>query len=131
MAFTSEAFGCKICFPADADNSWKAVNLLRIDAELIDESHFMVKLRSCPSCKQHFVTVFTETIDWADGEDPQFWSVLPITPAESKQLLEAGSGVVPQLHSLAPTRRSLCHDFPKGESPKSFWWNGITIRPHD
>lgn len=131
MGSISKAFGCENCLPPDVDSAWEAVNLLRIDSELIDESHFTVKLRSCPTCQQHFVSVFTETIDWADGEDPQFWSVLPITPAESTQLLEAGSDLVPQLNALAPTRRSLCHDFPKGASAKSYWTRGVTIGPHD
>jgi hypothetical protein len=131
MALTHETFGCKTCLPPDADNAWEAVKLLTIDSELFDESHFMIKLRACPRCQQRFLSVFTETIDWADGEDPQFWSVLPITPTEAKHLLDAGSGIMPQLNALAPTRRSLCHDFQKGESPRSFWSSGVSIGPHD
>ncbi len=91
----------------------------------------MVKILSCPKCKQYFVYVFSETIDWADGDDPQFRSVLPITPSESKQLSEAGGNLEALLNALAPSRRSLCHDFPKGDSPKIFWSSGMSIGQHD
>ena len=32
----------------------------------------------CARCSQGFVSVFTKTIDWEDGDDPQFWTLLPI-----------------------------------------------------
>ena len=37
----------------------------------------------CRRCDQRFLSVFTETIDWQDGEDPQQWAVLPITNEEA------------------------------------------------
>lgn len=131
MPLPSDAFGCEHCLPSDADDAWESVSLLKIDSALVEESHFTVKLRSCRACGQNFISVFTETIDWADGEDPQFWSVLPITPTELSQLSTVGAGLITKLNGLAPDRRSLRHDFPKGASPKSFWSTGITIGPHD
>ena len=98
---------------------------------LVDESHFTVIIRSCAKCRQRFVSVFTETIDWADGEDPQFWTVLPITEQEVATLSQAGSVITSVLNMLAPQRRSLRRDFPKGEDPTEYWSSGILVGPHD
>ena len=131
MNATKEEFGCAICWPAAADKAWEAVLSLAIDAELVDESHFAVMIRACPECRQRFVSVFTETVDWVDSEDPQFWKVLPVTEQEVEQLSRARTDMTSALNALAPRRRSLCHDFPKGESPKEYWSSGILVRPHD
>jgi hypothetical protein len=131
MAICSDTFGCGDCLPAEADRAWEAVRSLVTDSRLIDESHFNVILRSCSSCHQRFVSVFVETIDWADGEDPQYWTVLPITEREAECLSRAGSRVVSELTTLSPTRRSLCRDFPKGESARTYWSSGLLVRPHD
>jgi hypothetical protein len=40
-------------------------------AGLVDESHFIVSIRRCVRCGQHFLIMFCERIDWADGDDPQ------------------------------------------------------------
>jgi hypothetical protein len=125
---TSETFGCATCWPPAADGARESLLALKIDAELIDESHFMVKLRSCPGCRQRFVSVFTETIDWEGGNDPQCWCVLPVSHAESQALLTAGSALIAQLHALAPDRRSLCDD---SQSARTYWSHGVLIGPHD
>jgi hypothetical protein len=131
MTTINEAFGCTACLPQDAESAWEIFRTLAIDARLVDESHFRVLLRRCPKCQQRFVSAFMETIDWVDGEDPQFSSVIPVTTAEADQLIQAGDQVESQLETLAPARRSLCHYFPKGESPRSFWRTGFVIAPHD
>ncbi|WP_143741813.1 hypothetical protein [Thiorhodovibrio frisius] len=131
MNTASNDFGCNTCWPKVADEAWEAVKHLKSEIELIDESHFMIKVRSCKKCSQQFLWVFTETIDWKDGEDPQYWAVLPITPAEAYQLLSDGGTTVTALLGLSSERKSLCHDFPKGSEPKSYWSQGIVIGPHD
>ncbi len=89
-------------------------------------------LLACPACSQRFVSVFTETIDWADGEDPQYWTVLPITAAEAAGLARRrGSLTETELNGLGPGRRSLRRDHPKGAAPRSFWDAGISVRWHD
>ena len=82
-------FGCVRCWPADAEAAWEARRALARSAELIEESHFHVMLLACPACDQRYVSVFTETIDWADGDDPQHWSLLPVTAAEAAELTSA------------------------------------------
>ncbi|HOT00938.1 MAG TPA: hypothetical protein PLY66_08010 [Acidobacteriota bacterium] len=75
--------------------------------------------------------MFTERIDWADGEDPQDWTVLPITAAGLAALAATGAAIEPALITLAPRWRSLRREFPKGRRPRVHWDSGISIGPHD
>jgi hypothetical protein len=101
-------------------------------ADLIDESHFHVTIRQCPACSQSFVSIFTETIDWADGEDPQYWTLMPLTPREAADLTRQGGAVTEAaLTGLGPGRRSLHHDHPKGAEARSYWDTGIQVGWHD
>jgi hypothetical protein len=106
---------------------------LNVVSRLIEESHFIVLLRSCTACGQRFVSVFAETVDWADSEDPQFRTVLPVTDQEAAALSAMDRrGLESLLYGLAPNRRSLCRDFPKGaENPSNFWSRGIGAKAHD
>lgn len=124
----SEAFGCKACWPESADAAWEARATLREPRHLIDESHFHVMILKCPACSQAFVSVFTETIDWADGEDPQYWITLPLTPEEVASLSRVSEE---SLNALGQGRRSLAHDYPKGKAAVSYWRTGVTVGFHD
>lgn len=126
-------FGCARCWPAKADEAWAARDELRRGETLIGESHFHVITLACPHCAQRFVSVFTETIDWDDGEDPQYWTVLPLTEAEAASLAGGPDGEPSEaaLNALGPGRRSLYRDHPKGAPPRVYWGSGIYIGPHD
>lgn len=127
----SETFGCAQCWPKSANRAWEAFHFLIIEARLVDESHFTVYIRACPQCRQRFVSVFTETIDWIEGEDPQSWSILPITEVEFKRLSQDGLALPSTLNQLAPHRRSLRGDFPKGEHLRAYWSSGVFVALHD
>lgn len=99
--------------------------------EIVSESHFSVRLRACAICGQQFLTVFTESIDWHGGEDPQFWTVIPVTIYEATMLSRAAGSIEQTIATLSSDRRSLCHDFPRDGDPRSFWSKGICIGPHD
>lgn len=129
---TREHFGCERCWPSSADDAETASRALTREVDLIDESHFHVMIRACTSCSQQFVSIFTETIDWADGEDPQYWTLMPITREEAADLVwRGGSLSEATLDELGVGRRSLRRDHPKGEAPRSFWDTGILVGPHD
>src|SRR5262245_42703618 len=64
----SSNFGCVRCWPPTPNAAWEARGSLRRVADLVDESHFSVGIMACPDCAQRFVSVFTETIDWAHGD---------------------------------------------------------------
>jgi hypothetical protein len=132
MSNRDETFGCETCWPSDAEAAWKARDALSRGARLADESHFGVTLMSCPHCAQSFVSVFTETIDWADGDDPQYTTLLPLTAEETEALsARPADNMVSALNALDPTRRALCRDYPKGAATRTCWGKGIHVGPHD
>lgn len=129
---SGETFGCERCWPASADAAWNFRRTLTCEAELIDESHFHVMILACPDCSQRFVSVFTETIDWADSDDPQYWVVLPLTGEEAAGLARQRASLTErELSELGPGRRCLQRDYAKGEAPFCFWSAGLSVRGHD
>ena len=126
------AFGCERCWPPSADAAWEARSQLIREVELIDESHFHVMILACLGCSQRFVSVFTETIDWADGDDPQYWMLLPITEAERSDLAQRRDSMAEaMLDGLGMGRRCLQYDHPKTSAPRCYWSTGIMVGPHD
>lgn len=130
---TRKKFGCLRCFGASAEAAYEECKKFTAIARLVDESHFIMRIVSCPYCDQRYVSVFTEWVDWGDGEDPQFRSVLPITIHESERLLSQGENVNLRLiESLGKSRRYLAFDWPKDTEPAVYWaWGGLKIGPHD
>lgn len=122
-------FGCARCWPANADAAWDAREALRREAEPADEPHFHVMLLACGACGQRFVSVMIETVDWANGDDAQHWSLLPLTASEAAEL-RAGVPAA-ALEALGPDRRSLRRDHPSGGAARVFWANGVAAGPHD
>jgi hypothetical protein len=129
---SKERFGCERCWPADADAAHEARRTLTGEADLIEESHFYVRIRACPNCSQRFISVFTETIDWDDGDDPQYWALLPLTAAEAADLIQQGSSLTEAtLNALGRGRKCLQHDHPKGMKARSYWGTSLSVRHHD
>jgi hypothetical protein len=129
---SKENFGCKRCWPSSAEAAWEARSQLRLEEDLVDESHYHVMILTCSYCAQRFISIFTEEIDWVDGEDPQYWTVMPLTQQEAVDLgCRRGSLSDGELISLAPDRRSLQRDYPKGaDKPRLFWATGVWVGPH-
>lgn len=124
--------GCSVCWPEDAEAAWLADKKLVHVSELVDESHFHVTLRACDACGQRFVCVFTETIDWVDGEDPQAWTRTPLSLEEAVAIVGPVKTLESRLYATGAGRKTLRRDFPKGvEAPKAFWAETLTIGPHD
>jgi hypothetical protein len=124
--------GCDLCWPADARAAWAARDGLTRLKELIDESHFIVAILACPRCDQRYVSIFTEMIDCADGNDPQYWTLMPITEAEAEGLIQRGTSPDEMsLNALGRGRRSLRRDHPKAGPPQVFWGSGVLVGPHD
>ena len=122
--------GCGHCWPPSADAAWKARRIHT--AELIDEPHYHVMILAYPECGQLFLWVFTEMIDWANGDDAQYWTVLPITESEAAELTRRGSELTEiEINSLGSDRRSLRKNYPTGGGPREFWGKGIAVGPHD
>lgn len=123
-------FGCKECWPDDPESAWSARTGLKHSTSLVQESHFGAKTSACSSCGQAFVGVFVEEIDWADGEDPQYWTVLPVTPDEAAELSGwPSSMLLPLLNRIGRGRRCLRRDFPKGSDPYAYWAPNFSADP--
>ena len=128
----TQEFGCQLCWPADARAAWAARDRLTRLKELIDESHFIVATLVCPRCDQRYVSIFTELIDWENGEDPQYWTLMPITEAEAEGLAQQETFLnEDSLNALGPGRRCLRRDHPKVGPPQVFWGRGVLVGPHD
>ena len=126
MTDAGQPAGCARCWPDDAAAAWTARRGLAQDADLVDESHYHLMILSCSACGQRFASVFTEVVDWADGDDSQYWQTVPLSAAEAADLrgkLEDDAG--PALESVAAGRRSLRYDHPKGQAPKAWWGSGV------
>ena len=126
-------YGCERCWPHEAAAAWEARQGLAMVAELVDESHYHVMILSCPRCRQNFLSVFTEMVDWAGGEDPMYWTVVPVDAGEVAALTD--STRIPResdLEAMALDRRSLLRDFARDASkPTVCWGVGLRIGPHD
>ena len=89
-------------------------------------------MRSCGACAQRFLSLFTETIDWTEGEYPQAWTVMPITPAEAAALTDRAAAVTEaSLGTLGRDLRTLRHEYPKDQPRRTFWGRGFVVGPHD
>jgi hypothetical protein len=126
------ARGCSACFPEEAAEAFAKLRKLRATAVLADESHFHASILACGRCHQRVVAVFTEVIDWQDGDDPQFWAFLPVTMAEALALAKLpAEGLEAALNSLPADRKSLVWSSPSGASAKVHWGRGMHVGPHD
>lgn len=127
-----ENFGCEHCWPPVADAAWEARGALTYVAELIDESHFKVRILACPRCTQRFLSVLNEMIDWVDGDDPQYWTRLLLTGAEAADLVQQEDSITEtKLYALGPGRHSLERGRPKGAGEWISWGIGIPFCLHD
>jgi hypothetical protein len=128
----AQDYGCQVCWPELPESAYLAGRNLAIVADLIDESHYGVSIRRCYACNQTFLSVFTEQIDWTDGDDPQYWTRLPITESEASALMNAGEKVTSgMINVLGQDRRCLQCDYPKGKSKRIMWGVGFFVGPHD
>lgn len=115
----------------DEPASATALGLLE-EARLVDESHFLVKIRACRACGQKFLWVFTEQIDIRGGNDPQCWSVLPIEREEADAMIAAGAALDLEGVSRLGLRRRFLRDEGSTLGPRICGYVfGPLIGPHD
>lgn len=97
-----------------ADGLQARFELLRT---FVKESHWWRYLLKCRECGQLYVYEFYEEIDWADGEDPQYVTWVPVeTDDDIAAVTAAPAGV---LGSFVPR---LCKDWPKGAAAAKLHW---------
>jgi len=124
-------YGCEKCWHSQASEAWDAVRSTLIEARLIDESHYIVSIRRCQICSQHYLQVTTETIDWEDGEDPIHRTIIPIDNAEREKLTASNQLDTDIIENIGVDRRSISYDWPKNQEPTAYWSIGIRVGMHD
>lgn len=124
-------YGCLQCMGLDqADNAFSALTKTALTT-LVSESHFSVRLTQC-ACGQAFAVVFTEIIDWKDGEDDQTWLAMPVTSDEVLTLKKTTEDELPGYLAARNTRRFLVRHLPTGGQIHTFWRDGgFRIGRHD
>jgi hypothetical protein len=117
-------FGCTRCYGDDARATWTyCAEHLVIERYLVDDFHFIVQLRRCPTCSQPFVWVLTESVDWVLGDDGQYRDVVPVTTAEAQMLARRGEDLdAAFVESLGRNRRYLQVDWPTGQRQERIRW---------
>ncbi len=92
---------------------------------MVDEPHRIASVLHCRVCEQLFVSVFSETVDWEEGQDPQQWTLMPISADEARHLVGRGSELTDRdLIGLEP-RRSLVVEHPKDATIRMRWGLGV------
>jgi hypothetical protein len=123
--------GCDKCWSSEASDAWSAVTSTPIETHLIDESHYIVSIRACPSCSQRYLQVTTEVVDWDDGEDPIYRTIIPVNNAERARLTISESLDTSIIEAIGVRRRSLRYAWPKGQDPSTYWSTGVHVDVHD
>lgn len=124
-------FGCDKCWSSEASAAWEAVASTPIETHLIDELHYIVSIRACPSCSQCYLQVTTEVVDWSDGEDPIYRTIIPVDNAERVRLTVSKPLDASVIEAIGVGRRSLRYDWPKGQAPGVYWGTGVRVGVHD
>jgi hypothetical protein len=116
---------CSACGALDAAAALEATRHFVVTERLIGESHLGVSLRRCPGCDGDWLVVFTERIDWKDGEDPQYVTYVPVTRAESDAL--DSENALEQARRFGDGRRFLVFDWPSDGERSVAWTTTASI----
>lgn len=116
--------GCEHCYGEDAETVMQyCVKNLETTRSIVSDSHFIVSLRRCPECRQQFVAIFTEFVDWRGGDDAQYFDIVPVTPVEAKYIVNSPN-LVGDLGELGNRRRRVSSDWPTGGTKRISWKRG-------
>ena len=82
-----------------------------------EESHLTRRLLKCNRCEQLYFYEFYETIDWADGKDPQYVTYIPVESEGDAERLATMT-----VMDLLQFRPRIQKDFPKEAEHPSVTW---------
>ncbi len=85
----------------------------------VKESHWWRYLLKCRECGQLYFYEFLEDVDWADSDDPQYCTWIPVETDEEVERLKAAAEL-----DMRMFKPRLCDDRPKGEQRKVYWVTG-------
>ncbi len=121
-----------LCLGDDPTTARQALKEATTTDRITDESHFIVSLLRCERCWQPFLKIFSELIDWTNGDDAQAWLYVPLYAAEVDKLRAAKPVDDRFLLDLNINRRYLSDVFPSGAERRIAWGSGpLMLLPHD
>ncbi|MDI2129570.1 hypothetical protein [Yinghuangia seranimata] len=97
---------------------------LTSEHRVVEDSHFGVSVRVCPSCGQRFVVIFTEFVDWSGGDDAQYFDIVPVTEDEAAAVVAGNGADLAALGALGAGRRRLSSGWPTGGVKTISWRTG-------
>jgi hypothetical protein len=123
---------CPKCLGAEPTEA-KARLLKEPREVIIADDHFSMSLRTCSQCGQSFLCVFSELVDWSNGDDSQAQHYIPISAEEAAAFRVAGEqGAEKLLHNTKLERMHLLSTYPRGKDLSVEWRDGIVfLLPHD
>lgn len=128
----SSQTGCETCWPEEA-NEVPFASALKLEREIIDESHYRATVASCLRCGQHYIHLMTEEIDWSGGDDAIRLQRMPITnteAAEFRALVETKAEA--RMYALGQDQRKCwVRDAPTGGPETTRFAKGLYPSPHD
>jgi hypothetical protein len=116
-------FGCSACYGDDPQTVRDHLRTSAGGPPIVDDSHFIVRIVRCRACSQGFIYIFTEFIDWEDGNDPQYVTLMPVTGVEAAAFTD-GTLPVQEAGALGKDRRHLVDDWPASGGRRLRWATG-------
>lgn len=121
------------CQSSEVDVAYESLLQTDVLSVVCDDSHFMVRLVECQSCFQRYLYVFTELIDWTDGDDSQSRSFTAVSRIEADTISQRGSKINGlEIMDLQLMGKTLWWVWPKGSKPDLHRSEGpLIVMPHD
>ncbi|HXS01185.1 MAG TPA: hypothetical protein VN724_11490 [Pyrinomonadaceae bacterium] len=70
-------------------------------------------------------------MDWKDGEDPIYRTIIPIDDAERTDLTSRECLDADVIESVGVGRQSLKFGWLKNQEPSTYWGTGVRVGVHD
>lgn len=121
---------CPACTATDAA---QAAGAWRTTAAWIDESHLGVTICTCTTCGSAALHIWTELIDWEDGDDSQATIIVPLPTDWCPERLVEEDQIAALLRQRGPCA-CLVHCSPRGSHGAATWYwrmDQPIILPHD
>lgn len=96
------------------------LDVMDLVREYQDDSHLMRRLYRCRKCGQLYFYEFYEEIDWAEGNDPQYCTMIPVGDERSAELLSKKAPIELLCYP------SIRMDYPReAKQPEKPWWANL------
>ena len=112
------------CRQEDASAATVAIQAQGVQKNFLDDSHFRISLFTCRKCRQAFLYIMTEMIDWSDGEDPVTRIYFPVSPEQDAAIRALRPKDYSDLEPLALEGPYLLTDWPRIGPHVAEWRTG-------